>query len=91
MMALVLMAVFIGAMLSLRFKIFILVPATFFSFLSTVAIGVTQSDSPWFILLFGIFVVAGLQVGYLGGTIIGFIVVGARARKDLSETIPASQ
>ena len=71
----------IGAMLGLRFKIYVLVPATSLSVLAIFSAGIAHSDGYWSILLTATFAMAALQIGYLAGSaVIGFVV----ARSKLS-------
>jgi hypothetical protein len=81
MMPLIATVMLIGATLGLRFKVFVLLPATFLSTLVIVSSGIAHSDSYSSILLDAIFVIAALQIGYLAGSAaVGFVT----ARSKLS-------
>jgi hypothetical protein len=67
MMTLAMMALLIGALLGLRFKVFILVPAVAISSVTILGVGVARSDSIWLTLLAAALTVTALQVGYLSG------------------------
>ena len=91
-MTLVTMAALIGAILGLRFKVLILVPAAFV--ISSVAIfgtGLAHSDNPSSILLTVFLAITALQMGYMAGALICSIVAKTRARKDLSSVIAVLQ
>ena len=69
----------IGATLGLRFKVFVLLPATFLSVLAIVSAGIAHSDGYRSILLTAIFAIAALQIGYLAGsTVIAFVTVHSK-------------
>jgi hypothetical protein len=84
-------AMLIGAMLGLRFKVLILVPAIVIGSAATLGIGMAHSNSLWSILLAMALAITALQMGYFGGTIIRFIIVGARIRKDSPGIIAVAQ
>jgi len=70
MMMLAITAVLIGAVLGMRFKILILLPATVIGSSATLGVGVAHSDGFWSILLAMVLAIAALQVGYLAGTVV---------------------
>ncbi len=73
------MVMLIGASLGLRFKVFVLLPATFLSVLVIVSAGIAHSYSYSSILLDAIFVLAALQIGYLAGsTVIAFVTAHSK-------------
>ncbi len=78
---LIAMVMLIGAMLGLRFKVFVLLPATFLSVLAIVSAGIAHSESHSSTLLNASFVIAALQVGYLTGSA---VVVRVTAHSKLS-------
>jgi hypothetical protein len=84
-------AILTGAMLGLRFKVLILVPATVIGSAATLGAGMTHSNSLWSILLAIVLVISALQMGYLGGAVIRFVSAGARVRKDSPGIIAAVQ
>ena len=81
----------IGAMLGLRFKVFVLVPAIALSSIASCGIGIAHGNSLWSILLATFFVVTALQIGYFAGTLTRFGVARARARKHPSAAIAIAQ
>ena len=83
-------AMLIGALLGLRFKVLILVPAIIIGS-ATLGIGMAHSNSLWFTLLAMVLAITALQMGYLGGAVIRFVSAGARVRKDAPGIIPAAQ
>ena len=84
-------AMLIGAMLGLRFKVLILVPAIVIGSAATLGIGMAHSNSLWSILLAMALAITALQMGYLGGAAIRFVSAGERVRKDAPGIIPAAQ
>ncbi len=78
MILLVIISLLAGALLGLRFKVLILVPAIIFTFISTLGLGIGHGDGIWSILLAIVFAVTAVQMGYLGGTFTGFIIPGHR-------------
>ncbi len=68
-------ALLIGALLGLRFKVFILVPAIFIGSVATFGVAVTHNISFWLTLLALIMEIAALQVGYIVGTVIARVRV----------------
>ena len=84
-------AALIGAILGLRFKVLILVPAFVISSVAIFGIGIAHGDNLSSILLTAFFAITALQMGYLAGALICSIVVKTRARKDLSGVIAVAQ
>ena len=60
-------ALLVGALLALRWNVFILLPITFFALLSTAAVGVTTGLPKISTVLAVLVVWAALQFGYLVG------------------------
>jgi hypothetical protein len=66
---LILIGVFVGAMLGLRFKVFVLVPVICVA-LAIVAVGdVARGDDLWQLAISMIVIATSLQVGYFGGSV----------------------
>ena len=85
-------AMLIGAMLGMRFKVFILVPAIVTGSAAILGIGTAYNNSLWSILLSMVLAITALQMGYLGGAIIRFVSAVARVvRKDPPGIITAAQ
>ena len=90
-MTLVTMAALIGAILGLRFKVLILVPAFVISSVAIFGTGIAHSDNPRSMLLTVFLAITALQLGYMAGALICSIVAKTRARKDLSSVIAVVQ
>ena len=88
MMMLAITAVLIGAMLGMRFKILILLPATVIGSSATLGVGVAHSAGFWSILLAMVLAIAALQVGYLAGTV---VIASSRVGKDSPVTVVVAQ
>jgi hypothetical protein len=84
-------AILIGAVLGLRFKVLILAPAIVFGSAATLGIGMAHSHSIWFVSLAIVLAITALQLGYLAGAVIRFVIAGIRVRKGLLGTIAVAQ
>ena len=84
-------AALIGAILGLRYKVLILVPAFIISSVAIFGTGMARSDNPLSILLTVFLATTALQMGYMAGALICSIVAKTRARKDLSSVIAVAQ
>lgn len=88
-MALVVIATLIGAVLSARFNIFILVPAIAVGSAAALGIGMAQGNVLWPNLVAIVSVITALQLGYLGGALIRSTVASTRTPK-VSPTLAAA-
>jgi len=83
---LILLVSLIGAVLGLRFKVLILIPAIGFTIIAAVATGIAGGNGLLAILLAGVLASTCLQIGYLGGILARYSITLARAgsspRKD---------
>jgi len=91
MMMLVMTALLTGALLGLRFKAFILVPAVVIGSATVLIVGIARSDSIWPTLLATVLAITALQVGYLSGAVVHFSIAKARGREDSARSIAAAQ
>ena len=76
-----------GALLGLRFKVFVLVPAIIVCSAATFCDGTAHHDNLWSISLMTALAIAVLQLGYLGGTIIS--TKSARSLPDAQQSTRA--
>jgi hypothetical protein len=90
-MTLVTTVALIGAILGLRFKVLVLVPAFVISSVAIFGTEKAHSDNPSSILLTVLLAITALQMGYLAGALICSLVAKTRARKDLSRIITVAQ
>ena len=90
-MMLVMTALLTGALLGLRFKAFILVPAVVIGSATVLIVGIARSDSIWPTLLAAALAVTALQMGYLCGAVVHFSIAKTRARKGSAATIAVVQ
>lgn len=81
------MAMLIGAMLGLRFKVAILVPAIIIGSVVILAIGMSSGNNFWSVLLVMIVMITALQMGYLSGTVIHFSIAGSRVSPLIAAVI----
>ena len=70
----------LGALLGLRFKVLVLVPATLASLLLVVGIAVSAGGGAASAALFTVAVATSLQVGYLGGAATGLAMAESELR-----------
>ena len=73
-----LMMVGIGAALGLRFRIFVLLPVLLLSLFVCTAIGLAQGTTIWSITLTSVVGVTCLQLGYLSGALLKFLIFAGR-------------
>jgi hypothetical protein len=78
-------------MLGLRFKVLILAPAIVIGSVATLGIGTMHNSSLWSILLSMVLAITALQMGYLSGTVIRFLIAGAQIRETSPAIIAGSQ
>jgi hypothetical protein len=90
-MTIAMIALSIGALLGLRLKVFILVPAIVMGSATILCVGIARSDSIWPTLLAAVLATTALQVGYLVGVVVHFSIAKARGRDDSARTIAAAQ
>jgi hypothetical protein len=91
MIILAITAIIIGALLGLRFKVFVLVPAIAIGSATTFGIGMAHNNSLWSIVLAMVLAVSALQMGYLGAVVIRFVSAGAQAGKNSHGNIATLQ
>jgi hypothetical protein len=84
-------AVLIGALLGQRFKVLILVPAIVVGLATVLGFGMAQNGNLWSTLTVMALTITALQLGYLGGAVIRFVVAGARVGRDSPGTIAVAQ
>lgn len=70
----------IGAMLGLRFKVLILVPATMFGILFIVGIALSAGSSVWWAAVVTVMAATSLHIGYLSGAATGLLVTASDLR-----------
>jgi hypothetical protein len=68
MILLAIVSILVGALLGLRFRVFILVPAITFALALVIGVGVAREAGIWWIALEMVVVATALQLGYLGGS-----------------------
>jgi hypothetical protein len=77
-----------GALLGLRFRAFIVAPATFVAVAIVAVSGAGRGDGITWLVLTVIAVAASLQVGYIAGCTLRAIVAATRARNDDGGALP---
>jgi hydrogenase/urease accessory protein HupE len=84
-------ALFIGAMVGLRFNVFVLVPAVVIGSVAILGIGMAHSNNLWLSLLAMVVAITALQIGYLVGAVIYVVIARTHFRKNSQEAIAAKQ
>lgn len=84
-------AILAGAMLGLRFKIPVLLPATVVGSAAALGATMTQGGGLWFLVLALVLVISALQIGYLSGAFFRSVTAGTRDSKHSHATIVAVQ
>jgi hypothetical protein len=79
----------VGMVLGQRFKVLILLPAITLAVLAVIGGGLARAEPTWSIVLIAIGAAVALQVGYLVGTGIRSLIVGARASRAYPRSVPA--
>jgi hypothetical protein len=79
---------FLGAVLALKCRVFILLPAICFGMICAAAIGIAQGDTVWSIVMTMALTATALQLGYLGGAAARVSLSEMRLRPDLVGTEP---
>jgi predicted Na+-dependent transporter len=74
MMTLLFISFLVGAVLGQRFKVFVLVPATSLALICTIAAGIARAQHIWSIAMAAVGVTIALQIGYLIGTGIRYLI-----------------
>jgi hypothetical protein len=81
MMNLFLLSVLVGAVLGMRLRVLILVPAMGFSFIAIAGIGTARGDPLYLVALAMVFAAISLQLGYLVGSTARFITASSRVSR----------
>jgi hypothetical protein len=82
MMMLSMISFFVGAALGQRFKIMVLMPAILIVPGLSIVIGVTHAQSAWSIFLMAATAATSLQIGYLVGIGIPYVLTAAFSRRS---------
>ena len=73
-----LMMLGIGSALGLRFRIFVLLPVILLGLFVCTAFGLAQGTTIWSIMLTNVIGATCLQIGYLGGALLKFLIFTGR-------------
>lgn len=83
-------ALLFGALLGLRFRVSVLVPAIVMGSFVILSLGMAYTHSFWPAFISTALAITALQIGYVGGAVIRF-VMEPRPRKDTAATIAVAQ
>jgi hypothetical protein len=75
---LVLASLCVGAAAGSRLRAFVLFPLILLCFIVVTACGLAQNQTGWSIIVMNLVGSACLQLGYLAGTVPGFLMIAAR-------------
>jgi hypothetical protein len=90
MMILFLMGVLVGAVLGVRFKVLVLVPAICAALPVVVVAEIARGEGIWGLALATIVVASSLQIGYILGNVVWFVTGAARATNHRTSSMPTS-
>ena len=80
----------IGIVLGQRFKVLILAPAFMLTLVLAVGSGLSRTDAAWSIGSTALVVIVGLQVGYLLGSAMHYVMALVRASRPGSASFTSS-
>ena len=88
---LIIFCALVGAIIGLRFQVYVLVPVIVAAILCAAVIAVAQGDHVWAIIFTALPSAVSLQVGYLCGSFARFILADLRGqRRTLSPSASAT-
>jgi hypothetical protein len=88
MVILILIGVLVGAVLGLRFKVFVLVPVISIALVIVAVDGVARGDELWRLAVSMIVIATAVQVGYILGIVIQFVMASARNTHHATVSLP---
>ena len=91
MLPLVIISTLTGVLLGLRYKVLILFPTITLVAAVGLGVGIARGDGPWSFLIETIAAIVALQVGYLGGSAIRFIIAQSGFLRGLFGPSPTAQ
>ncbi len=89
-MLLVAISLLFGMVLGQRFKVAILLPAIGFALMVVICTGVARGEAVWPIVLLAAAATTTLQLGYLAGIGIRYVLVAARASRSRGVSLAGS-
>jgi hypothetical protein len=81
-------ALLVGVLLSMRFKVLILAPATLIGAVVTFGAVISHRDSVWSIVLASVLAIVALQIGYFAGSV---VMAEARIGKNSAKTVELAE
>jgi hypothetical protein len=90
MIILILLSLLVGAVLGLRFKVFVLVPVISGALAIVVVDGIARGDPLWRLAFTMIVIATVLQLGYILGNVVRFVISAARTPDHGRNSIPTS-
>lgn len=90
MMLFVAVSLLVGMVLGQRFKVLVLVPAIALTLPLTIAAGLLRADPLGAIVVLAVASIASLQIGYLAGTGLRYLMSAARASRLRGTAFPGS-
>jgi hypothetical protein len=87
-MILFLIGVLVGAVLGLRFKVFVLVPVICIALAIVAVDGVARGDELWRLAISMIVIATALQVGYILGIVTQFVMASGRSTHHSTVSLP---
>jgi len=90
MVFIILLGVLVGAVLGLRFTMLVLVPVTCVALGIALVDGIARGDGAWWLAFTMIMISIALQLGYIFGIVVRFVIGGAHAGNHGRDSIPTS-
>jgi hypothetical protein len=85
MLNLFLLSVLVGAVLGMRLKVLILIPAIGFFVIGIIGIGTVRGDGLWLVVSPAILAITCLELGYLAGSTTRFVMAAVHIRQAKRE------
>jgi hypothetical protein len=90
MVILMVIGILVGTVLGLRFKVLVLVPVSCVALPIVVVDGIARGDELWRLALAVIVIATSLQLGYILGNVVRFVIGAARGPNHGRVTMPTS-
>jgi hypothetical protein len=87
-MILILIGVLVGAVLGVRFTVFVLVPVIFVALAIVAVGGVVRGDDLWQLAISMIVIATSVQVGYILGIVTQFVMGSVRSTHNSTVSLP---
>jgi hypothetical protein len=90
MMTLAMVSLLVGMVLGQRFKVLVLMPTIAIALVFAIGAGMAHADTVWWIVLMAAAAATSLQIGYLIGIGIRYVLVAAQAGRSPATSLTGS-